>query len=304
MTIPKEISVSFAISDNFSQHLATVVASILANADAEDRFVFHVLARMLSDDSRQRLLKLENERSRVVFHIVDSSCFDNFPLPIEHVTQEAYYRYLVPSIIEDEDRSIFMDVDVLVYGSLKPLWEMDLGDNLIAGTPDVKEDSELFRTYKKSIGMHPDSKYFYAGMMLMDLKRLREMDFTNQCMIETGKYIEYLAWPDQDIINHLLEGRILELPLKWNCTAPKLMPRGESIVIEHFANFSAKPWCCLWKNRTWPKYLHYLLQSPYRDKAIEFIWSHIKGFFYFSYVKKGIKRVLICGILVYRKRIK
>lgn len=303
MSLSEEISISFVISDNFSQHLATVIASILANANPDDKFVFHVLAKMLSEENRTRLLQMENARSRLAFHIIDASAFETFPLPIEHVSQEMYYRYLLPNLLVDEQRTIYMDVDILVRDSLKPLWEMDLGDCFAAAISDMKEDTPDFRKHKTQIGMNPDSKYFNSGVILMDLERLRGIDFTSRCMDETAKYIDLLDWPDQDIINHVLEDKILGLPIKWNCMDESLLPKGERPVVEHFANFSAKPWCCLWKNRTWPKYLKFLKQTPYRDRSAAFVWAHILGFFYFRYVKKGIERVLICGILVWRKKL-
>ena len=299
------ISVSFCVSDNYCQHLAVVVASILEHAAEEDRFVFHVLTKMISDGNVRRLKQMEVEakqRCRFVFHHVDRSRFDKFPLPLEHITQEMYYRYLLPEILEDEERTIYMDVDVLVYGSLRRFWEIELGDCLLAGTTDIKEDSPGFRAYKRQLGMQPDAPYFYSGMLVMDLARLRAAKFCDRCMANTGKSYRFLDWPDQDIINLTMEGQILSLPQAWHCTDPKVLQPGENILIRHFANFSAKPWCCLYKNRTWPEYLKYLRRTPYRDRAWAFVGSHIRGFFFFRYTKKGVERILVCGILVWRRK--
>ena len=52
------ISMSFSVSDNYSQHLAVVLASVLFN-NPHSRFVFHVLHRNISDENQSRIRELE-----------------------------------------------------------------------------------------------------------------------------------------------------------------------------------------------------------------------------------------------------
>lgn len=299
------LSISFCISDNYAQHLAVVVASMLANTPACD-FRFHVLYSALREETVARLkawAEASQGRFEFVFHQVDRRHFDAFPLPLEHITQEMYYRYLLPELLTDEARTIYIDVDVLALGDLLPLWQWDLGDCPLAGTTDLKEDTPEFRAYKQRLGMRPDAKYFLSGMLVMNLETLRREGFGRKCMENTAKHFDHIAWPDQDVINLTMEGRILELPMRFNCVDPKYLPKGEQMVVRHFANFSSKPWCCLWKNRTWPGYVRYLRQTPYRDQTWRFLWAHLLGFFYFRYTKKGYERVLICGILIYKRKV-
>lgn len=298
------LSISFSISDNYAQHLAVVVASMLANTPGGD-FRIHILYSALREETVARLkgwAAASQGRFEFRFHQVDRRHFDAFPLPLEHITQEMYYRYLLPELLVDEARTIYLDVDILALGDLLPLWQWDLAGSPMGGVPDGKVETAEFRAYKRKIGMDEAATYFSSGVLVMDLEQLRQMDFGHRCLERTAKLLDALAWPDQDIINALLAGRILSLPARFNCTNPRgqLSP-GEKPTIRHFANFSAKPWCCLWKNRTWPGYLRYLLQTPYRDQAWRFLWAHLCGFFYFRYTKKGYERVLICGLMVYKR---
>lgn len=300
-----KLSISFCISDDYAQHMAVVVASMLANTPACD-FRFHVLYSALREETVARLTgwaESSQGRFEFVFHKVDRRHFDAFPLPLEHITQEMYYRYLLPELLTDEARTIYIDVDVLALGDLLPLWQWDLGDCPLAGTTDLKEDTPEFRAYKQRLGMRPDAKYFLSGMLVMNLETLRREGFGRKCMENTAKHFDHIAWPDQDVINLTMEGRILELPMRFNCVDPKYLPKGELMVVRHFANFSSKPWCCLWKNRTWPGYVRYLRQTPYRDQTWRFLLAHLCGFFYFRYTKKGYDRVLICGVRVYKRKV-
>ena len=299
------VSISFCISDNYAQHLAVVVASLLANSPACD-FRFHVVASTLREETRTRLTawaEASKGRFSFVYHLIDRALFKCFPLPIEHISLEMYFRYWLPELLLDEAKTIYMDVDVLALGDILPLWQWDLAGHALAGTTDVKENTESFKAFKQKLGMQPDAKYFYSGLLVMDLERLRQDHFTERCMANTVKFLDILAWPDQDIINLTYEGKILELPMRFNCTEPKRLPRGERPIIRHFANFSAKPWCCLWKNRTWPGYARYLLHTPYRGQIWRLLWAHLCGFFYFKYTKKGFERILICGVRIRKQRV-
>jgi lipopolysaccharide biosynthesis glycosyltransferase len=296
------ISMSFSVSDNYSQHLAVVLASVLFN-NPHSRFVFHVLHRNISDENQSRIRELERIylNCEIRFHLIDDSRFEKFPIPmeLEHVTQEMYYRYLLPEILENEDRTIYSDVDVLCVGNLMPLWKKDLKENVLAAV----SEGEAGESKKKLIGLTGNAPYFNSGLLVMDLAAMRCESATEVLMANTVEYACRIAWPDQDIINITFRDRILELSPVWNAfniTGGKMK---KNVVIHHFANASQKPWCNIWKNCSWPLYLRYLRRSPYRENAFHFVWGHIKGFFFFKYTKKQVTRYLVCGIRVWRRRV-
>jgi lipopolysaccharide biosynthesis glycosyltransferase len=295
----EKISISFSVSDNYSQHLAVVLTSFLVN-NPNSQFVFHVLHRNISEKNQAQIRKLESmyTNCEIKFHLIDASRFEKFPIPkeLEHVTQEMYYRYMLPEVLGDEERTIYSDVDVLCVGDIKPLWEIDLKGNIIAAV----SEGEAGEFKKKLIGLEGDAPYFNSGVLVMDLKEMRNENATSVLMNNTIKYSTLIAWPDQDVINITFYRRIHSLNPIWNCFSIASLGKREKAVIRHFASASQKPWCNIWKNRTWPVYLKYLLKSPYRANSLCFILGHIKGFFFFKYTKKQVTRYLICGIRVWR----
>ena len=292
------ISMSFSVSDNYSQHLSVVLASLLEN-NPRSRFVFHVLNRNVTPESESRIRRLERRypTCEIRVHRIEASRFSGCPLPpaLEHITQEAYYRYVLPEVLADEDRTIYSDVDVLCAGDMRPLWEMDLGGRPIAA---VLDDDP--REKRALIGLGP-GKYFCSGMLLMDLAALRREDATRNLFRATAENYEKVIWVDQDIINIWFDGRIGEIPKIWNCTDEYSFFRRD-VRQWHFQGFTQKPWCNIWKNVTWIPYLKYLLKTPYAGNAFRFIWGHVKGFFFFKYTKKQVTRYLVCGIRVWRRR--
>lgn len=296
------ISVSFCINDRYAQHLAVVITSILVN-NPDDDFVFHVLHSDVTDASISKVKMLEAmySRHRIEFHRIDRSSFDGLPVPaaLEHVTIEMYYRFLLPQILADEQRTIYSDVDVLCVGHLRPLWETPLKENFLAAVSEGKAGE--FK--KQRIGLAGDSPYFYSGLLLMDLDAMRRNESV-KALFDTARIMaDRLAWPDQDVINTVFRDRILQLDHEWDGINVRYSPFRKDIVIWHFPGFTLKPWCNIWKNRTWPVYLKYLRKSPYRDRTWSFVFGHIKGFFWFTYDKKGIRRYLFIGILVWKSKV-
>ena len=121
------ISISFSVSYSYAQHLAVVLTSMIVNNPGE-KFVFHVLHRDFSIANQMKCKELVSGDIEIKFHKIDESAFARFPLPphLEHVTQETYYRYILPDVLADEDRTIYSDVDVICSGKLRPLFETDL----------------------------------------------------------------------------------------------------------------------------------------------------------------------------------
>ena len=106
------------------------------------------------------------------------------------------------------DKIIYVDTDALCVDSLEELWNMELQDNVIAG---VYEPGE----WEKYLGIdNLDNKYINVGLMLMDLKKIREQEIDDKILylINNVRY----AFPDQDAINIVCKGQIKHISNVYN----------------------------------------------------------------------------------------
>ena len=293
------ISMSFSISDNYSQHLAVVLTSILVN-NPKSCFVFHVMHHNVSVENQTKVRELEHvyAHCKIMFHFIDAALFERFTVPpeLEHITKETYFRYMLPNILVDEKRTIYADVDILCVGDIRRLWEQDLGGKVLGAV----SEGQAGEPKKAMLSLEGDAPYFNAGVLLMDLDAMRDGGYTQKLMDNTIKYAGRIAWVDQDVINITFRNRILQVGREWNSVDQRYSPFRRDVRIWHFPGFTVKPWCNIWKNTTWIPYLKYLVKSPYRANAARFVWGHVKGFFYFKYTKKRMTRYLVCGILVWK----
>ena len=136
------------------------------------------------------------------------------------------------------ERILMLDVDTFVLDDVSALWELDLGDNFLAGAVEPLKS-------------RPGVTYINAGVMMLNLAKLRE-----------GKGDELIAslnervWDycEQDAIAGLCQGGILEIPSAYNANA-FTKPTGSPKIVHYAAVYEwmKKPIPTAWKAAPWPE---------------------------------------------------
>ncbi len=128
------------------------------------------------------------------------------------------YRLLIPKIIPPEiEKIIYLDSDIFLTTDIAELWNVELGEKILAAVPVCIEDPEMPKTfYPVEENLVKSEDYFNAGMLSVNLKAFREFD---DKMKEIGLHIaEKFPRPqfDQDILNCLFAADYLKLPVNFN----------------------------------------------------------------------------------------
>ncbi len=304
------IVMAFCISDSYAQHAAVVMASALAS-NPDEAFAFHIFSGDLSAESQALLKTMEaSGRLTIAFHVVDRTLFDAYPIVVEYFSQEIFYRYVIPRYV-DAPRAIYSDVDVLICGSLRELWETPLtASHPIAAVREVCDgprSTDGWLRYKRGIGLDEDTSFFYSGLLVMDCDQLRKEQaeaalFEDTTWCATHLDAAHFSASDQVVINRVFRNRILDLSVAYCVTdAYKKYWKGETI-IRHYAGYYEKPWCNIAWNWYWGPYWLTLLRTPYRKKAWGFLWRHLWALVFSSHVKNGYRRYFLFGLRIYKKR--
>lgn len=153
-----------------------------------------------------------------------------------HITHTAYLRLLAGRLLPDSvDKVIYLDSDVLVRGDLTELWEYELGNNYALAVPDIacpyvdaryadcnfKKSSPYFAAISpianwKELGLDPDALYFNSGVMVLNVRRMREERIERKllrCLSENARFV--WCW-DQYALNVVFADAWRPLPLRWN----------------------------------------------------------------------------------------
>ena len=294
------ISISFSISDNFSQHIAVLMTSVLMN-NAAAEFVFHILHRNITQDNQKLLSETGKRfgRCKVVFHKIDESIFAAAKLPSVHISQETYYRLLLPKILLDEKRTIYLDADMLVYPGIDELWNEDLEGHACAAVYHCPFPENLWIGASDSF-MRKKQGYFNAGMILFNLNFIRCNKLENLPFEVLDRERDRIEYADQDVLNLAFCGKVKFISKRYNFTGKWGEEKDHKpVVIRHFASFSQKPWNCKLTRLSWISYARYLRHSTYSHNFAGFVLKHLRALLYWRYNKNGRQSLDVCGIRVW-----
>lgn len=172
---------------------------------------------------------------------VNPEDFAGFPLNIRHISITTYARLKLGEYIADCDKVLYLDIDVLVRDSLKPLWDTDLGDNWLGACIDLFVERQ--NAYKQKIGMADGEYYFNAGVLLINLKKWRQHDIFKTACEWVEQYKDVMQYQDQDILNGLFKGGVCYANSRFN-----FMPTNYAFMANRFASRHTDP---LYRDRTY-----------------------------------------------------
>ena len=243
-----DITMFFATDDAYVPFLAVTLQSLEQNADRNYNYKIKVLnTDNISVENKSKLIA---EYSRDVFDIefVDVSPYiEKISAKLhtrDYYSKTTYYRLFIPTMYPELDKALYLDCDIAVNDSISNLYNTELGDNYVGAIPDqsVKYLSREFQEYvEKRVGVDKYDQYFNAGILVMNLKKLREIDFENK-FIDLLSNIKFNVAQDQDYLNVICKGHVAFIDETWNqMPLPVEIERPAKPKLIHY-NLSFKPW--------------------------------------------------------------
>jgi lipopolysaccharide biosynthesis glycosyltransferase len=157
-----------------------------------------------------------------------------------HETTSTFTRLLLPDLLSEvTGRILYLDVDMIVNRSLRPLFEIPLNGHPI-GAVQNPGDLDRFARFNRRVGRPPDGPNINAGLLVIDLDKWREFDIADRCF-EVLTWAPNMIFADQDAINAVLGDRVELLDRTWNFYAndPRSFTRDEYCAanIIHFVSW-------------------------------------------------------------------
>jgi lipopolysaccharide biosynthesis glycosyltransferase len=187
----------------------------------------------------------------------------------------AYARMLVPSLLpHNTSRLLYLDSDIVVTDSMRPLLETNLGGAVLAAMPDPVPPW-VDRPFRTDVLKLPDPEfYFNSGVLLIDVDAWQTSAVTENAFefIDSLPAGSKLMYPDQDVLNAILAGRWLPLNRKWNyfvtSEADNLQQFRAKAAIVHFAS-GRKPWVSGCTHPAKQIYLEHRQLTPFAKKPLD-----------------------------------
>jgi lipopolysaccharide biosynthesis glycosyltransferase len=272
----KQVNLLLCANALYLQHAAVCLASVLTN-NSDLFFNVVIVGRateVLEEQKLRRSLKRFSNHSLSIQKFTPPA--DRFlPLnPNAHYTLDNWTRLWVEQFFDQgTNRVLYLDCDIVVIGSLAPLWRTDLEGALI-GAVDIPGSMQGV----KRLGMRPEDGYFNSGVLLIDLERWRETRALDAVLHYIETFPERMCYTlDQDALNACFYSRRRRLDYIWNVTwsffqtqlqlpltAAELSEVRCNARILHF-NSNLKPWNFFCDHPRQAEYYKYLLMTEWRD---------------------------------------
>lgn len=212
----EKMPVVFASSNTYIVQTFVAAYSLMFHSleTIELHFLLH---EDCNEDAVLLLKKLESlfNNCTCVFHTIDRRVFENSYLGEQHVLTTTYYRLLIPLLLSNYEKCLYLDSDVIVEKALTNLYELPMEECVVAGVlaagyQNIRRNGA---EYCKQIGLAKIDQYINAGILLM-----RPSEIYNCGLYHKWMQLSKNQYPvlDQDIINISCYGRILLLPPWYN----------------------------------------------------------------------------------------
>ena len=206
------------VDKNYIPPLQVMLTSLYMNNPGEDVELYLLHSRL----QEKELEPLEKQCGRLGYKFfpvkIEDSWFSQAPVTKQY-PREMYYRLLAPCFLPQKlHRILYLDPDILVINSLKPLWETDMKGRLFAAAAHTGKTNLANNINQVRLGT--THKYFNSGVLLINLDQGRKEILPEEIFRYAGEHAKELLLPDQDILNAVFGSRTLELDdYLWNYDA-------------------------------------------------------------------------------------
>lgn len=209
------VNIIYASNDGYAGHLAASLYSLLENNRNIKEMDIYILSAGMSRKCQKGLLEVAEAFHRKLSVAELGELRDRFPYEVDTrgFDISAMGRLFAPEVLpESVEKALYLDCDTIVCGSIRPLYDTELGNCLVG----MVMEPTVYEAMREAIGFERDEAYYNSGVLLMDLKKWRSQKVLDQFLDYYGSHQGRLFACDQDTINGALKGRIKTLPPKYN----------------------------------------------------------------------------------------
>ena len=237
------IPIFFAVDDNYVPFLCVALRSICDNRSDKFEYQINILIESISADSCNSITSFECENIKIKFVNVREklSAICQRLCIRDYYSNATYYRFFIPEMFPEYDRGLYLDCDIVVNCDIAKLYNCRMGNSIVGAIPEeVMTDIDIFGRYSETVLGISRNEYFNAGILVMNLKKMREIEI-ERLFSELLSLRTYRVAQDQDYLNVICKGQVFYLNKRWNKTP---MPDSNEAITPYIVHYKInfKPW--------------------------------------------------------------
>lgn len=225
-----DVNICLAGNENYAEPMRNMIYSILLHADKSRRYEFIILTSGFSDETKRKFDRFKADNVDIRF--IDMTFFrEKVKDRVKsYISAETNYRlYLFSEDFSEYDRMLYLDCDMQAADDITKLYDTDLEDKAIGACEECsfrilsvtkraiffdKKPCNIDIYRSKYLQLSRPEKYFNAGMVLLDLKKCREI--TDDIRAVEVLSAHKMFYNDQDTLNILFNKSVKLLDIRWN----------------------------------------------------------------------------------------
>ncbi|NGM17159.1 hypothetical protein GMI70_03900 [Eggerthellaceae bacterium zg-893] len=212
-----EIQIAISIDQNYVYPALVLMQSLLSSRKPNTCYVLNILVDDNFDDAlKDKLLgACEGTDGLSISFLSTKKDYSTAEMKISHITKATFFRLELPSLLPHCDRCLYLDSDLIVCSDLTELYNTDIEQYHVAAVMAFAyyRNKAAIQRKIKELGLEELKNYINAGVLLLNMKKLREDGIES-------KFEEHLSYgyesQDQDVINAVCADSIKLLPFKYN----------------------------------------------------------------------------------------
>lgn len=223
------VPICFSANDKYVPLLSVTIKSIIEKSKPENNYDICIFMSDINQENQEKLLSLTDSIANFKIRFVDvKEYISGYKFFIESdptntkFSNEIYYRVLVPAIMPEYNKVIFLDADILVLDDIAKLYNnYDITDYYLGAVRDYEGIANCYaKNYHRTkyriqvLGITNFNNYFNSGVLLMNPSKFNK-DFTAEALLDIAVSKDWKQF-DQDVLNFLCKDATLIVDAKWN----------------------------------------------------------------------------------------
>lgn len=219
-------TIVLSANEKYVPYVATLIASIRENSSPSQNYDLLIMHKDISDPSQRRLQRTLSGHKNFSLRFINVASYEHKFKNLflrGHFTIETWFRLLMPELLPNYDKVLYLDSDLVVNSDLAKLYQTDIHGYLLAACHDA-DTAGLYNgapSYSNKrhyidhvLKLNHPYDYFQAGVILFNLAEFRQQYTTAELL----KFAASRKWEllDQDVLNCLAQGQVKPLDMSWN----------------------------------------------------------------------------------------
>ena len=208
------VDICMITDSDYVMPTCVAIQSLILSKSKESYYRIYIIASDLSQQAEGQFKTLATDSAEI--HIIQESAeksFVGFHLYDDKETcvasRAALLKFNIAELLPHLDKVLYLDSDIIVKESLETLFSENIDGYYTAA---VHESGCMYYNIAYA---HRVACYFCSGVMLMNLKKLRQEAMAEK-LLHTARELTDSFLLDQDVFNVVFDGQWKQLPIRYD----------------------------------------------------------------------------------------